>query len=109
MAGCVALDLIGKGLGAGAQFIGGQFVGPGGRSVDQVGDSDAARQQLTLAVGGEERRGQARFVDRAPEPITRPGEVVAGGARVKARVDAHEKDLEARCDQVLDGFIARSF
>jgi len=37
-----------------------------------------------------------------PEAIARASEVVPGGARIEARIDAAEDDIEPRSDQIPD-------
>jgi hypothetical protein len=56
-------------------------------------------------LGGEEGRGQAGPMDRRPEAVARPGEVVTGRARPQARVDAHEEHVEIGSDDILDLFV----
>ena len=57
----------------------------------------------------EQPRREAGGVQREPEAVARPGEMVAGGGGVKAGVDAAEENPEPRRDHILKPLAAGSF
>ena len=69
----------------------GQLVGPRRRPRDHVGDPEAERAQLVLLGGAQQARGEAGAVQRRPEPVAGPPEVVPGQRRDEAGVDAAEQ------------------
>jgi hypothetical protein len=65
-----------------------------------VGDPEAERDQLGLLVGGEQPRGQPAQVERLPEAVPGPGEVVPDRRRPQPGVDAAEQHPHARAEHV---------
>jgi hypothetical protein len=93
-----------QGRGALAQLVTVNAGGRGRGPVHQVRHVEAVRQQATLRPWGEQRRGEARAVQRLPEAVARMGEVVAGASPTpKPRVDAAEEHLETGGDHILNG------
>jgi len=84
-----------------------QLGGVGGRARDEVRDPAADIEQPPLVPRREHVIGEARAVQRAPEAVARPREVVARRARVQAGVDAAEEHLQPRRDEVGDGASVR--
>jgi hypothetical protein len=76
-------------------------------SRNQVRDSDAVLQERLLLPRAHEPIGKACCVKRRPEPIAWSSEVMPGGGRVKAGIDAAEEDVEMWGDQVGDGAAGR--
>jgi hypothetical protein len=64
-------------------------------------------QQLAVLLGRELARGDAGTVQRGPEAVARPGEVVADLGRAQGRVDAAEEDVEAGPDDVRERLAQR--
>jgi hypothetical protein len=80
----------------------------GGRSpVHQVGQAAAEREEAAVFRWMEETGGEARRVQRRPEPITGTGEVEARGGRVEAGVDAAEENPESRGEDVAQALAVR--
>jgi hypothetical protein len=52
-------------------------------------------EQLDVLVGREPPGREAREVQRRPEPVARPGEVVADARAGQRRVDPDEQDAQA--------------
>jgi hypothetical protein len=79
---------------AGPQLLGPQLGGARGGPLDQVGDPQPEGQQLGLLVGGELPWGQPAQVQRLPEPVPGPGEVVPDRRRPQPRINAAEQHLQ---------------
>jgi hypothetical protein len=86
--------------GARSQLLGRQLRRRPGGAVGEVGDPDAQRRQLAVLVGREQARREARRVQRGPEPVARPGEVMAALRGGQRRVDADEQDPETGSQNV---------
>jgi hypothetical protein len=97
-------DQLGQGGGAGAQLLGVELGGGAGRAVDEVGDAEAVAEQLGVLVRGEPARGEPGEVQRRPEPVARPGEVVPARGGDQTRVDPDEEDAQAGADDVPQRF-----
>jgi hypothetical protein len=76
---------------AGAQLRVAQLVGPCRRSVHHVRDAQPEGGQLTLLRGQQAARGEPAQVQRGPEPVAGPAEMVPGQRRDEAGVDAAEQ------------------
>ena len=96
----VAADLALEPRPAGADFVGGELVRGRGRAGDEVGDADAAGEQLGTLARMQLDRREAGGGERRPEAVAGAGEVPARRRRVEARVDAAEEDVEIRSDDV---------
>jgi hypothetical protein len=70
------------------------------RARHQVGDPNAILEEKFLLPGLQEPAGKAAGVESGPEPIARPGEMMAGGGGVESGIDAREEDAKAGRDQV---------
>jgi hypothetical protein len=68
------------------------------RAVRDVRDADPVREQLGVLLGAQPARGEAGGVQRRPEAVARPCEVVADLRGAQRRVDADEEDAQARPD-----------
>jgi hypothetical protein len=79
---------------AGLELVAGEFRGLRGGPGDQVGDAQPVFGQQLLLARGQQAGGEARGVQRGPEPVAGAREVVAGRRRVQAGVDAAEEDTE---------------
>jgi hypothetical protein len=77
--------------------------GGGGGPRDDVGHPEPEGQQLLLLVRPEQPWGEARRVQRRPEPVAWPGEVVPRPRRVQPRVDAAEQHAQPWCHNVRHG------
>jgi hypothetical protein len=53
----------------------------------------------------EQSRRKACAVQRGPEAVAGPREVVSGGGRIEAGVDAAKKDLQAGRDYILEPLV----
>jgi hypothetical protein len=103
----VARDERRERLGTGPQLVVGELGGGTGRAVDEVRHADAVGEQLLVLVGAQPPRGEPRGVQRRPEPVARPGEVVARLGGPQRRVDADEEDPEPGDYDVAEGLGAR--
>ena len=83
-----------------AQLLGAQLGGRPRGTVGEVGDADAERRQVAVLVGREDAGRESRSVQRRPEPVARPREVVAALRGGQRRVDADEQDPKARPDDI---------
>src|SRR5437867_2674560 len=88
--------------GAGSELSLGQLGCPRRGPRHQIGDAEPGLQQLALLERRELPAREERAVERLPEPVAGPSEVMADGARVEARVDAAEEHLQPRPDDVRD-------
>ena len=79
-----------------------ELVGGGRGPCHQIGDAQLRVEQSPLLPGSHQLIGEARVVERAPETIARPGEMMARGSRVEARIDAAEEHVQPRRDQIGD-------
>ena len=86
--------------GALAQLLGGELRGRAGRPGHDVGDAEPVGQQLAVLVRREQPRGEPGQVDRRPEAVAGPGEVVAALGRQQRRVDPAEQHATSRRDHV---------
>lgn len=100
--GAVAPDLPPQGRGPSLQLLGGELRCRGRRPRHHIGDPQPKAQQLLLLEGRELPRGEPGSMKSRPEAIARASEVVPGGARIEARIDAAEDDIEPRSDQIPD-------
>ena len=85
-----------------SQLVGGQFRRRHGGSIDEVGDPAADFEQFLLLPWFEEPWRESGGVERRPEAIARPCEVMAGSPGVQAGVDAAEEHIEIRRDDITD-------
>ncbi len=95
-------DLVDERSASRLQLVSGQLSRRSCRSIDEVGDPQAEIQQLTLSVTGQKGGRQPGLVDRTPEAIARPGEVMAGCARIESRIDTDEENAQVVGDDVLN-------
>jgi hypothetical protein len=70
------------------------------RPIDEVRDPQAEGRQQAVLAGGQPARREARPVQRRPEAVARPGEVVAALGREQRRVDPAEEDEQIVGDDV---------
>ena len=77
-----------------------KLVGARRRAIDEVRHTDPAPEKLASFVRGEQSVGESGLVERAPESVSRPGEVQANGARPEARIDSDEEHVEPGRDDV---------
>jgi len=84
-----------------------KLVSAGGGATDQVGEAISQLQKKILLPRPEAARREAAGVQRRPEAVAGAGEVVAGGGRVQPGIDAAEKDLQVRPDDVAQRLRAR--
>jgi len=104
----VAAHLGGEPAASGSELGGGDFFGSGGGAIHEVGDAVALAQQLCLLRRMKQFRREARLVQRRPEPVARPGEVVPGPRRVQPGVDADEEYAQTGRDDVPDSLVFRT-
>jgi hypothetical protein len=64
------------------------------RAGDEVRNPQPEARQLDVLRGVEAALGEVGAVKRPPEPVARPGEVMADGRRIQTRIDADEDDPE---------------
>src|SRR5215475_559997 len=95
-------DLRAQDAGARQELLGTKLVRSGSGTGDDVGDAEPEAKQLLLLIRPEQALGEAGAVQGRPEAVPRPGEVVAGGGGVQARVDAGEYDAQAGRDDIGD-------
>src|SRR3954462_10764024 len=86
------------------EFLGRDFIGGGGSPVHKVGDAVASAEQLALIRRMQEPCGEARGMQRGPEAVAGPGEVMAGGGGVQTGIDADEQHPQIGADDVADAF-----
>jgi hypothetical protein len=101
--GAVPPDLRRQDLTAGDDLGGGQLVGTGRPARHEVRDALSVPEQEVLLGGAQLAGHEPGPVQRRPEAVAGAGEVVAGGRRVQARVDAAEQHVQAGSDDVGDG------
>ena len=89
------------------QFFGGELVGCSGGPGDEVRHAEAPLGERGVLVRREQAIREPGAVERLPEAVARPREVVPDGARPQPRVDAHEDDVEVRPEHVGDRSTAR--
>src|SRR2546427_2489726 len=87
---------------SGPELVRGQLRRRGGRPVDQVRDAEAYGRQILIVERRPLALGEARAVERLPEAVARPGEVVPDRPRVQPRIDAHEHHVELISEHVGD-------
>src|SRR3954447_22703979 len=80
-----------------------QLVGPRRRPRGDVGDPETQPQQLVLLGGQQLPWREPGAVQRRPEPVAGPGEVVPGQGRDQTGVDAGEEHPQSGRDHVRDG------
>ncbi len=90
----------------GAGLEAGGADGPRGRPRHHVGDTQPVRQQLVLLLRRQPARGEAGAVQGGPEAVAGAREVVAGGGRHQARVDAAEQHPQTVRDHVRHEAVA---
>jgi hypothetical protein len=91
-----------KALTAGAQFVGGQFVGAGGGTFDNVRNAELEVEKESILKRRQETRRETAFVQRSPEAVSGASKVTADGGCIEPRVDAGEKHNEIFGDQIRD-------
>ena len=101
------LTLACEALAAGAKFVVGEFIGPGGGALDDVGDAEFEVEKEGSFERGEEPRSKAAAVKSRPEAVAGPAEVAADGGGVEAGVDAGEEDDEVFGDEIRDELVVR--
>jgi hypothetical protein len=84
------------------ELLGRQFLGRGGRAADEIGDPDSEIEQRPFLERREQSRRESRGLERRPEPVSGPGEMMAHRGRVEARIDPAKEENQARGDQVRD-------
>jgi hypothetical protein len=77
-----------------------QDVDAGARTRDQIGHPDAPLRQSHVVVVRDRLGDDAGFVEKPPEAIRRPREVMAGERRHDTGVDPDEQHAHARLDSV---------
>jgi len=96
----VAADLALERSSSGAQFVVLEFRGSRRSPCDEVGDPTATGQQLELIRGRKQPRREAGGVERRPETVARPREVLPLRGRHQAGVDADKEHIEIRTDDI---------
>src|SRR2546427_346544 len=66
----------------------------GCRPPHEVRDAQPMVEEAPLLERADEFGREARAVKCLPEPVARAGEVMSHGARIEARVDPHEQDVQ---------------
>lgn len=97
--------LPGEGPSATLELISPQLLRAGGRARAEVRYAQAARDELALLERREEPVGEARLVQRLPEPVAGPREVMADRPGIEARVDPAEQHAQPGPDDVGHGAI----
>ena len=87
------------------QLVGRQLVGARGGSRHEIGDAAATCQQFRFFPRRQHPIGEACRVERAPEPVSGPREVVTSCGRVEPRIDAAKQNGEIWRDQVWDSSV----
>lgn len=87
---------------AGLEFAQGQLLCGGRGPRHEIRDAAPECRQLDVFLRGQQTRGEPGREQRRPEPIPRPGEMVANGAGVQTRVDATEEHAEAGLNHVTE-------
>ena len=95
-----ALDLLLEDLPALLVLHGTQIVDARARPRDQVGHADAPLRQPDVVLVRDRLGDDAGFVEQAPEPVGRSGEVMAQRRRHYAGIDADEDQAHARLNRV---------
>ena len=72
-------------------------------ALHHVGDAVAQWEQLVFIPRGEQPWRESRAMQRRPEAIARPREVVTDGRRVQPRVDTAEQHTQIRGEQIRHG------
>jgi hypothetical protein len=85
--------------GPGEQLLARELVGRARGTRRDVRHADAEVEQVEVLVGSQTARGEAGGVQRRPEAVAGPGEVVADLGRAQRRVDPDEEDPQARSGQ----------
>src|SRR4051812_8252618 len=85
--GTMVLNFGGQPPPAGNEIISRKFGGRRRGERDDIAEADAALQQFTLFERRHQSTGKSGFVERRPEPISRPCEMMADGRRVETRID----------------------
>jgi len=96
----VASNLARQARTPGDEFRGLELSGAGRGTPDQVGEPVTQPRKGFLLRRMQQPGREARRVQRGPEAVAGPGEVVARGGGVEAGIDAAEKDRQARRDDV---------
>ena len=76
----------------------------GGGAIDEIGDAITGLQEQALLRRVQKARRKAGGVQRRPEAVARAREVMAGGGRVQARVDADEQHPQVGRHHIADAF-----
>ena len=84
-----------------------ELVGGRGRPGDEVRHAEVPPEQRRVLERGEEPVGEPGAVERLPEPVARPREVMPDRARPQPGVDPDEHDVEVRAEDVGDRPAAR--
>jgi hypothetical protein len=105
--GTPAFDFGFEALAAGAKFVVSEFIGAGGRAIDDVSDTEFVVEKQIAFKWREESWREAAGVQGGPEAVAGPAEVAADGGGVEARVDASEEDDEIFGDEIGDALILR--
>jgi hypothetical protein len=92
---------------AGAKFFGGEFIGAGGGTFDDVRDAEFEVEKEGILERGEEARGEAALVKGSPEAIAGAAEMAADRGRVEAGVDAGKEYHEVFGDEIRDELVVR--
>jgi hypothetical protein len=87
----VAADLRPQPFASGDEFRRRELVGCGRRAAHEIGQSEPMLQRQVFFGRVKEPRSEACGVQRRPEPIPRPCEVIACSGGIEAWVDAAEK------------------
>jgi hypothetical protein len=91
------------------EFFRPKLIGAGGCACHEIGQPVPLFEQQVLFRRMQQPGRKARGVERRPEAVAGPGEVMAGGSRVKAGIDAAKKDAQIRRDHVPQTLAARRF
>jgi hypothetical protein len=85
---------------AGDEFGAGELVGTGASARDYVGDARPEREQIVLFGRRQPSWREAAEVQLRSEAVAGPIEVVAGGGRPRARIEAEDQHAQPGRDHV---------
>jgi hypothetical protein len=98
-------DLGGEPPAAADEFMRLELLGRRSGAVHEIADAVARREELALLGGMQLPARKAGSVQDRPEAVAGAREVVAGGGRIEAGIDAHEQDAQAGRDHVPQALV----
>lgn len=105
--GTPAFDFGFEALGAGAKFVGCEFIGAGSGAFDDVRDAEFEVEETSILKRREEAGGEAGSIKGRPEAVAGSAEVTADGRCVETGVNAGEKHDQVFGDEIRNEFIVR--